>query len=67
MQDIMHFHSLARLVEISICCSIFFAYQKAKEDKSVSVYVYVGDLGNGKDGFAKDPLSHELGPYVSMH
>lgn len=47
--------------------ALFFAYQNAKEDEPVAVYVYVKDIGHGKGGLVGAPEIFVLGHYVSSH
>ena len=47
--------------------ALFFAFQKAIESDSVSIYVYIDCVGEGKGGYTKEPMIHEMGSYISTH
>lgn len=47
--------------------ALFFAYQHAVDERPVSIFAYVDDLGCGKGGWAGKPQISAQGPYVSSH
>lgn len=51
----------------SLYVALFFAFQNAKVDENVAIFVYIETMGAGKGGWVGAPQIKELGPYVRTH
>ena len=51
----------------SLYVALFFAFQNAKPDENVAIFVYIETMGGGKVGWVGSPQINKLNSYIKTH